>query len=522
MRRVIVVLVAMTGLIIVSPQHASAAVACAILPDFNGDGFGDLAVGVPVESIGAVGEAGAVQIFYGDGAGLSTGDQVFHQDSAGMNETAEGGDSFGRALATGDFNGDGLCDLGVGVPLEDIGVAGAGEVQVLYGGPGGLSTAGDQVFHQDSAGMNDTAEPGDQFGASLAAGDFDGDGRDDLAVGVPFEDIGIVNAAGAVHILYGGAAGVSSAGDQVFHQDSTGMDSDAGDIENFGRDLASGDFDNDGRDDLAVGVPQQSLGSTLRAGAVHIIYGGPGGLSSTGNAIFHQDSPDINDTAEGEDHFGRSLAAGDFDADGRDDLAVGVAESVGSVSSAGAVQILYGSPTGISAAGDQVFHQDSANMNDTAETEDQFGAAVGAGDFNGDNRSDLAVGIPNEGIGLVTGAGAAQVLYGGAGGLSAAGDQVFHQDSADMNDTAEMDDRFGSAVSATDLDADGNDDLSIGVPTENVGVIADAGAVQIVFGSSDGLTAAGDLVVHQDSPGVNDTAELSDGFGTALPRSPFH
>ena len=93
--------------------------------DFNGDGFADLAVGAPGETIGAASRAGIVHILYGSANGLAAqGNQVFHQDRPGVQETAEGGDTFGWALATGDFNGDGFADLAIGAPGEAFGAAG--------------------------------------------------------------------------------------------------------------------------------------------------------------------------------------------------------------------------------------------------------------------------------------------------------------------------------------------------------------------------------------------------------------
>lgn len=68
--------------------------------------------------------------------------------------------------------------------------------------------------------MPDSAETSDEFGSSLAAGDFDSDDVDDLAVGVHFEDIGHIVNAGQVHVLYGSPQnGLSTAGNQVWHQD---------------------------------------------------------------------------------------------------------------------------------------------------------------------------------------------------------------------------------------------------------------------------------------------------------------
>ncbi len=304
---------------------------------------------------------------------------------------AEPFDRFGHTLARGDFNGDGRLDLAVGVPYEQViggpgqQVRWAGVVDVIYGAANGLSSANRQMWRQGLAGINDVPEENDVFGWSLAAADFNADGFDDLAVGVPAEDVNGVMDAGAVHVIFGSPQGLSTAylPDQLWHQDRPNVSDVAEPTDNFGASLTTGDFDADGYGDLAIGVPGQSSHS----GAVHMFYGGPTGLSSLRNRVFMQGSLGIADLAEPDDAFGSQVAAGDFNSDGYDDLAIGVP---GENSTAGAVHIVYGRTAGLDAPGNQFIHQDSPGMYDVSEPGDRFGRSLAAGDFNGDGFDDLA------------------------------------------------------------------------------------------------------------------------------------
>jgi hypothetical protein len=163
-------------------------------PDFNNDGFGDLAVGVPGEDLGTAADAGAVTILFGSSGGLvGAGAKLLTQGNP------EPGDSFGFALDVGQFEaGDALV---VGAPGEDVGTAtGAGAVSQVVD-PGG--TPDEQLLYQGAGGMAGTPETGDAFGWAIVSNDFnDSEGIDSLAVGVPGEDVGAVADAGVVDVRY--------------------------------------------------------------------------------------------------------------------------------------------------------------------------------------------------------------------------------------------------------------------------------------------------------------------------------
>jgi hypothetical protein len=500
-----------------SARPVAASAARTVVGDFDGDGRADLAIGVRFEDVGSAVDAGAVNVIYGSGAGLSSaGNQLWTQDSPGLIGKAEAGDNFGTSVATGDFNGDGFADLAIGSAGESIGSASkAGAVSVIYGSASGLTSAGNQFWDFDSTGIIGRLGRNDQFGLSLTTGDFNGDGVADLAVGAPGNDISPSTNVGSVSVIYGSAAGLTSGGNQFWDQDSPGILGADAHNDFFGWALTAGDVDGDGFDDLAIGTPFDNPNNVIDAGSVNVIMGSAAGLTSTGNQQWTQDSTDVADAAEVGDLLGWDVAAGDFNGDGFADLAIGVPDEDLALSNQGAVNVLYGSAAGLSADGNQLWSQDVAGG--AAHAGGGFGNALAAGDVDRDGRQDLAIGAADAPAGTVAGGGDVDVLLGTAGGLSGTGAQEWNQDTGSIADQAEPNDYFGADVALLDFNGDGAADLAVAVTFEDIGSISNAGAVNVIYGSTGGgLTDAGNQFWRQGAGGILDQAEAGDQFAYAV------
>jgi hypothetical protein len=435
-------------------------------------------------------------VLYGSATGLEPSPDVFFQGSGGVGGSLEAGDQFGSAVAKGDFDGDGIFDLAVGAPGETVGTDfAAGAVNVLMGSAGGLT--GGPLFTQSNA------EAGDQFGAALAAGDFDDDGVFDLAVGAPGEDIGATGNAGAVTVLFGSPAGLTTSGSQTLFQGAgAGGTAETGDA--FGSALASGILGGDGIADLVVGVPGEDVGATGNAGAVNLLAGSPGGLAP--GAVATQGNPEPSDL------FGLAVATGDFDDTAGDDVAAGApGETVNGRQAAGAVSVFNGPPGGL--ANERLLFQGTAGIPGSPESFDEFGAAVAPTDSNGIGQWDLAVGAPGEDLGADVAAGVVNLLAGSAAGPS--GGTLVTQANPEDGD------QFGAAIAGGfflhDFDNNGFFDLAVGAPGETVGAAAFAGAVSVFTASGGpGGTVTPGPVFTQGPGGLGGTAETNDFLGAAL------
>jgi hypothetical protein len=458
--------------------------------------------------------------------------------------TNEANDQFGRSVAIGDFNGDGKDDLAVGTPNEDDDATDDGMVVVYYGSVLGITPGVERLGqkHTDAR-----SENGDRFGSTLAVGDFNGDGKDDLAVGVPGENDEATDD-GMVIVFYGSANGLISSVNGRFravkyerlgqkHADARSESEDC-----FGSALTAGDFNGDGKDDLAVGVPGEN-DAAANDGMVVVFYGSSSGLlqqeGGQWRAVAYErlGQKQVGAASESYDRFGSALASGDFNCDGRDDLAVGVPGEDDEATDDGMVVVFYGSQYGLlRKVNDQwraVRYErlGQKQVDAFSESNDRFGQALTAGDFNKDGRDDLAVGVPGEND-QATNDGMVVVFYGTSYGLlrqvngqwRATAYERLGQKHADAR--SENGDQFGSALTAGDFNGDGKDDLAVGVPFEN-DAADDDGMVVVFYGSSSGLllqengqwrAARFERLGQKRAGGIN---EAGDHFGCSLAAGDF-
>jgi hypothetical protein len=352
------------------------------------------------------------------------------------------------------------------------------------------------VFTQSSP------EAGALFGVALAAGDYNGDGFFDVAVGASGDSVGAVVGAGTVTVLFGSAGGLTTAGSQTVSQGGGGASGAAEGNDRFGSALASGILPGDSFHDLVVGVPGEAVGATVGAGAVNVLAGSGGGLVN--GSLVTQGNPEV------DDQFGGAVATGDLDQAAGDDLAVGApGETVGGRVFAGAVSVISGPPNAL--GGERLLFQGTNGIPGSPEVGDFFGGAVAGADPNGIGVWDLAVGAPGEDLGPDVDAGVVNLLAGSAAGPG--GGSLVQQTNPEDGDA------FGAAIAGGfflhDFDNNGFFDLAVGAPEETVGTRQAAGAIS-VFEAAGGGTLTPGPAFTQGAGGLGGAAEAFDVFGFAL------
>ncbi|GDX78304.1 hypothetical protein LBMAG42_01150 [Deltaproteobacteria bacterium] len=421
-----------------SASHGIGSTGVWTLDDLNGDGETELVIAAIAD----------------DSRASNAGALAFHDNAVsglGVSYTAAslivGGeassDAFGQSMVfLDDVDGDGNGEMASGAYLSNRGDDDGGCVYVFDLYSSSAAYTGTQNVNSIKEGRIEGDSEDGYLGYSLAAGDFDADGDMDLAAGAP----GVSDRRGRV---YG----------YVYTDGYTNSDLDLGDAtthprgatnsDGLGTALAAGDFDGDGTDDLVACAPGYDSGSTSSIGICYFVTGSAF-LSADDDNLRDYDTANFTGTVA-SDALGQgplSVGAGDLDADGVDDLVLGMPGYDGASSGSGAVLVQYGGTwtgTYTIASVDAVIYGDGA-----------LGTAVNLpGDVDGDGQADLLLGAPTSGLG-----GLVYLASGDVTGSVTLPDSQLASWSAEVSGDA-----LGTSIGGVlDLDADGTLDLAASAP----------------------------------------------------------
>ncbi|MEU5515172.1 FG-GAP and VCBS repeat-containing protein [Streptomyces griseoaurantiacus] len=363
--------------------------------------------------------------------------------------------------------------------------------------------------------------------------DFDGDGYRDYAT-PSYDSLG-----GGVRVTFGTATGPGTR-TQYIDQSSSGVPGADEADDMFGEVRAAADLDGDGYGDLVVAARGEDVSGREDQGAVTVLWGGAKGLK--GGTTIPGKAP-----KQSYGYMGDDLATGDFDGDGKQDLALVNAGKTyvyrGPLTRSGTT----GSVTTLDKTGFDSSHliagkvdRDAktdlvivgAAFSGTRETADAWfvkggktltpgpslqvnSGTEGGGDgviadFDKDGYGDIAVGTP----GWSGYKGRVTLWYGSSSGPSTSA--RITQSTSDVAGTPEPDDSFGASVSAGDVDGDGYQDLAVGVYGEAIGDVAYAGGVHLLRGGSSGVTGKKSQWFARNTAGVPGAVEGDDSFGATV------
>ncbi|MFT4295878.1 MAG: FG-GAP repeat protein [Micropruina sp.] len=384
----------------------------------------------------------------------------------------------------GDLNSDGIADVVVGVPSYDNE---RGAVDVLF------SNGQRRLLRATDLGL--PSSPGDRFGEAVTLGDVNADGCADLAIGAP----GRTSGKGSVSLVKGshnnaltlmnsftGSAAHGSFGAQV--------------VLLTPQELTPLGWVRTGQQ-LVVSAPTADDGTKWEAGQVVVLPLTRTGALASARVTLTQNSPGIPGTSANGDRFGTALAG-----QGRTIVIGTPNKAVGTRKGAGSVTLLSSTAAAPTSFKGVAVTQNSAGVPGTAETGDQFGAAVAVRD------NHVLVGVPGESLGSARYTGMVHVLHFNPVSRSYRSLRAVHQNSAGIPGSTRTGDYFGSAVA---LGVNTVDQLTavVGVPGKAVGTALGAGAVTMFRANRAGGKA---VTIQQGKGGVPGKAEAADHFGATV------
>lgn len=384
-------------------------------------------------------------------------------------------DNSGWSETYGDVNGDGITDLIVGVPRVSA-PGNAGSVYVVFGTASSLATPfllsslnGSNGFIINSSDVDDHA------GASVAVGDVNADGIQDIIIGAP----NATASAGKVYVVFGhtGTWGAAVSLAALAGNDGFVINGiNAGD--HTGYSVSSGDINRDRMTDIIIGAPDYDVGANTNAGATFMVLGhytawaASLSLSTMSFEGVRIDGVNTNDRA------GYAVSGSDVNGDGIGDLLIG---APGTVATPGKAFVLFGKKKAWKNADlTTLSGKTGFRINGTANG-DLLGSSIGSADINGNGVNDIIIGAP----GYNASTGAAYVVF----GQRAKKTKTF--DVSNLNGTngfrvagVAAGNLTATAVTGGDINSDGYADLVVGAPGAAPGGRVQAGSTYVLFGAA--------------------------------------